>query len=182
MENRISRRSVLATPPLLAASTHSLLAAGKKPFFGLELYSVRTELAKDLPGTLRAVAKMGYECVEFFGPYADWKLDYAKEVRTILDDLNLKAISAHTGARYFTPDELSRVIDLNQAIGSSNIVMSSAGQVKTLDGWKEVAAKLSAADAKLKPPSWIGSDRMGKGQSGQDRLHAPEGLEGSAGP
>lgn len=151
MEQKLSRRGFLAASAAFTASTTTLLAAGKKPILGLELYSVRNELAKDLPGTLKAVAKMGYEGVEFFGPYADWKLDYAKEVRKMLDDLNMKALSAHTGAKYFTPEELARVIELNQAIGSKNIVMSSAGRVTTLDGWKEVAAKLAAADEKLKP-------------------------------
>ncbi|MEP7364006.1 MAG: sugar phosphate isomerase/epimerase [Acidobacteriota bacterium] len=151
MEHNFSRRGFLATSSAIAASASALLAAGKKPILGLELYSVRNELAKDLPGTLKAVAGMGYEAVEFFGPYADWKLDYAKEVRKILDDLKLKAMSAHTGAKYFTKDELSRVIELNQAIGSKNIIMSSAGGVKSLDGWKEVAGKLTAADEQLKP-------------------------------
>ena len=33
----------------------------------LQLYSVREEAAKDLPGVLTAVAKMGYEGVEFAG-------------------------------------------------------------------------------------------------------------------
>ena len=37
----------------------------KKYPIGLELYSVRGALAKDLPGTLREVAKLGYEAVEF---------------------------------------------------------------------------------------------------------------------
>jgi len=54
---------------------------------GLELYSVRDELAKDLPATVKAVAKMGYEVVEFFAPYYEWKLEYAKEVRKLMDDL-----------------------------------------------------------------------------------------------
>ncbi len=151
MEHTLSRRGFLAASPALAAMAPALLAADKKPTLGLELYSVRNELAKDLPGTLKAVAGMGYEAVEFFGSYADWKLDYAKEVRKILDDVKLKALSAHTGSKYFTKEELARVIELNQAIGSKNIIMSSAGGVKTLDGWKEVAGKLAAADEQLKP-------------------------------
>ena len=39
---------------------------------GLELYSVRDFLAKDLTGTVRAVAKLGYEVVEFYSPYLQW--------------------------------------------------------------------------------------------------------------
>lgn len=150
MKHILSRRGFLAAPAVLAAASSPLLAAGKKPVLGLELYSVRNELAKDLPDTLKAVARMGYEGVEFFGPYADWKLDYAKEVRKMLDDLKLKALSAHTGSKYFTPSELDRVAELNVAIGSKYVVMSSAGRVTSLDGWKEVGARLTAADEQLK--------------------------------
>ena len=35
---------------------------------GLELFSVRNELAEDVRGTIKAVAEMGYEGVEFAGP------------------------------------------------------------------------------------------------------------------
>jgi len=62
--NSISRRSFLA----LAGGAAFALAAHKVKSVpvGLELYSVRDELAKDLMGTVRAVAKMGYEVVEFY--------------------------------------------------------------------------------------------------------------------
>ena len=36
---------------------------------GLQLYSVRDEMAKDMEKTLAAVADMGYEYVEFAGYY-----------------------------------------------------------------------------------------------------------------
>ena len=35
----------------------------------LQLYSVREDCARDFPGTLEAVANMGYEGVEFAGYY-----------------------------------------------------------------------------------------------------------------
>ena len=57
---------------------------------GLELYSVRKDLEKDLMGTVRGVAKMGYQCVEFFAPYYAWTPDYAKQVRTELDGLGIR--------------------------------------------------------------------------------------------
>ena len=48
---------------------------------GLQLYSVRHDCQKDLPGTVEAVAKMGYQGVEFAGYY-----DYsAKDIRKMLD-------------------------------------------------------------------------------------------------
>src|ERR1700730_1917666 len=57
----------------------------KKHPIGLELYSVRTELARDLPNTLRNVAKIGYEVVEFYAPYYEWSLPYAKTVPSQMD-------------------------------------------------------------------------------------------------
>jgi hypothetical protein len=56
---------------------------------GLQLISVRDVLAKDLMGTIRAVAAMGYEVVEFYAPYAAWSPAQAKEVRATLDDLKI---------------------------------------------------------------------------------------------
>jgi len=38
---------------------------------GLELYSVRNELQRDPQTTVRTVAKMGYQSVEFYAPYFD---------------------------------------------------------------------------------------------------------------
>src|SRR5689334_16426736 len=50
-------------------------ASAPKPYpIGLELYSVRQELARDLPATLRAVSQMGYQVVEFYAPYLGWTI------------------------------------------------------------------------------------------------------------
>ena len=147
--NSISRRSFLA----LAGAAPFALAAHKSKGVpvGLELYSVRDELAKDLMGTVRAVAKMGYEVVEFFSPYYQWTPDYAKEVRKLLDDLKIRCLSTHNGANAFTPEGLQKAIELNQILGAKYVVMASAGRVEGIDGWKGVAERLTQASEKLKP-------------------------------
>lgn len=150
----LSRRSFLtlagAASASLAFGTIPAFAAKKLPI-GIELYAVRDELQKDLMGTVRAVAKLGYEVVEFYSPYTQWTTEYAKEVRKLLDELKIKCLSTHNGANVFTPENLSKAIELNQIIGSKTLVMASAGRVEGLDGWKGVAAKLTAAQEKLKP-------------------------------
>jgi len=144
----ISRRSFIA----LSSATIALAASSDKHVpVGLELYSVRDELAKDLMGTVRAVAKMGYEVVEFFSPYYSWTTDYAKEVRKLLDDLGIRCNSTHNGANAFTADGLPKAIDLNKILGAKFIVMASPGRVTGLDGWKGVADRLSLASDHLKP-------------------------------
>jgi sugar phosphate isomerase/epimerase len=151
----ISRRSFLtlsATASLAFTTQFSLSALARKRVpVGIELYSVRDELAKDLPGTVRAVAKMGYEVVEFFSPYYQWTTEYAKDVRRLLDELKIRCLSTHNSPNAFTPEGIQKAIDLNQILGSKTIVMASAGRVEGLDGWKTVAERLTQASEKLKP-------------------------------
>ena len=49
---------------------------------GLQLYSVRDDIAKDIDSTLGKVKEMGYDYVEFAGGYAE---KTAEEVRALLD-------------------------------------------------------------------------------------------------
>ena len=119
---------------------------------GLELYSVRDELAKDLMATVRAVAKMGYAEVEFYSPYYQWTPEYAKEVRKLLDELRIKCPSTHNSASALTAEGIQKAIDLNQILGSTSIIMASAGgRTAGVDGWKAIAERLTLASEKLKP-------------------------------
>ncbi len=146
----LSRRGfvagVAAAVPLLSRAA----PGGKHIPVGLELYSVRSELKSDEPGTLQKVAKMGYECVEFYAPYAEWTPEHAREIRKQLDDLGIKCYSTHNGIASFSADGLSKAIELNKIIGSKYIVLGNAGNVNTADGWKAVAEKLDSGNARMK--------------------------------
>ena len=113
---------------------------------GLELYSVRTELGHDLPKTLTAVSKMGYEAVEFYAPYAIWSIPQAKDIKSLMDDLGLRCYSTHNnGVPTFTPgDAMAKAIELNQILGSRLLVLASAPAMG-VDGWKELCGKLTTA-------------------------------------
>jgi sugar phosphate isomerase/epimerase len=147
---KLSRRDLFASAAL-GPLAYRLSAANRAIPIGLELYSVRDELVKDLPGTVTKVARMGYKVVEFYSPYYDWTLDYAKDVRKLMNDLGIECRSTHNGSKSFSAEGIQKAIDLNQTIGSKYIVMASPGSVKDLDGWKRVAEQLSAAADRLKP-------------------------------
>jgi sugar phosphate isomerase/epimerase len=162
----LSRRSFFAASGIIsaafAAGSGGAVAADsaaasssdpKKVKIGLELYSVRGEMGKDLPKTLNEVAKMGYEVVEFFSPYYGWKPAYAKEVRSQLDDLGMRCLSTHNGFDSFTAGEkMARAIELNQILGCRYIVLASApAHANTVDGWKGLCERISAAVEELKP-------------------------------
>lgn len=149
----LTRRSFLALAGAVPLATLSpAFAQGPRPAVGLELYSVRGELMKDLIGTVRAVAKMGYEVVEFYSPYYNWTAEYAKEVRRLLDDLGIRCPSTHNSAAALTAEGLPKAIELNQILGSRYIVMASPPRITNgLDGWKALAGTLTEAAEQLQP-------------------------------
>ena len=149
----ISRRRFLAVAGAAPLAVSALAARQMKNVpVGLELYSVRDELMKDLMGTVSAVGKMGYLVVEFYAPYFNWTTQQAKDVRKLLDDLGVKCRSTHNNGPSFTPDGLQKAIELNQIIGSQYVIMASSS-VRTTgsDSWKQVADQLNTAYDKLKP-------------------------------
>jgi sugar phosphate isomerase/epimerase len=160
----LSRRTFLALSGAVPAALAAQVSVGsatpepavegtRRPLIGLELYSVRGELARDLPNTLKTVAKLGYEVVEFYSPYFKWALPYAKEVRAQMDDLGLRCYSTHNGFESFTPGEnLAHAIELNQILGTRYVILASApGTVKGVDGWKKLCDQLTTAVEQLKP-------------------------------
>jgi sugar phosphate isomerase/epimerase len=113
----------------------------------LQLYSVREDCARDLPGTLAAVAKMGYEGVEFAGYHGR----SAQELRQMLDDLGLKVAGTHIGLETLLGDQLERTVEFNQVLGNRFLIVpglaeeyrsSRAAWLNTARLFNEIAEKL----------------------------------------
>ena len=97
---KISRQAFLRRAGALALTAplaSQIDVFGKAPKnIGLQLYTLRDQLPKDLEGTLKKVAELGYTEVETFG-YSDGKFfgKSAKDFRALLSSLGLKAVSGH---------------------------------------------------------------------------------------
>jgi len=90
---------------------------------GLQLYTLRDELAEDAASVLRKVAEMGYEGVEFAGYY-----DFSpKQLQTLLADLSLKAIGSHVNMDRLK-NHLEEEIAMNVAIGSRYVILPGLNQ------------------------------------------------------
>jgi sugar phosphate isomerase/epimerase len=156
-----SRRDFLATTIATAAATSLPFAANANPAskipVGLEMYSVRETMAKDLNGTVRAVAAAGYQGLEFYAPYNDWTPVQAKEMRKLLDDLGIRCFSTHNDSGFFAPEKIGHARELNLILGSKYMVMASSHEGATVDAWKKVADTLNIASDKL------ASDHLGVG-------------------
>ena len=146
----LSRRSFLAMSATLPWAFKSAAADRSIPV-GLELYSVRDALKQDPEGTVRAVAQMGYQAVEFYAPYFDWTDTQAKQLRKLLDDLGVRCYSTHNNADYFLPKNINHARDLNVILGCKYVVLAWSDPKTGPDGWKAVADQLNSAAETLEP-------------------------------
>src|SRR5262245_58759450 len=89
----------------------------------LELYTLREQASQDYVGVLRETAASGYDAIEFAG-YGGFS---APELRQIIDDLGLHAISSHVGFKRFQ-DEPERVIEELQVLGANYAVVPGLPQ------------------------------------------------------
>jgi sugar phosphate isomerase/epimerase len=149
-----SRRSFLAISAALPWAFRGL-ASGTTPSgnipIGLELYSVRDALKKDPESTIRAVAQMGYQVVEFYAPYFEWTDVQAKQMRKLMDDLGIRCNSTHNDEDFFSDKKIGHARDLNHILGAKYMVQAWSDPKPDLNGWKTLADNLNAAAAKLEP-------------------------------
>ncbi len=90
----------VSSPAVAADVASGQKSSGFTGKLGLQLYSLRAQLAKDVPGTLDKVHDMGFKYVETAGMYG---LSPAK-FKTELDAHGLKVVSAHFGFEKFRDD------------------------------------------------------------------------------
>lgn len=83
----------------------------------VQMYTLREESEKDFAGTLKKVAELGFDGVEFAG-YGGLS---AKEVKTLLDELGLRAAASHVPLEQLET-KLSQVIEDMKILGSKYIV------------------------------------------------------------
>lgn len=114
----------------------------------IQLYSVHTETEKDFKGTVKKVADIGFQGVEFAG-YGGLS---AGEMAAFLKENNLYSVGAHVGAERLKEDFLEEFA-YHKTIGSKYIICPYAS-METLEEIKELAETLNHA-AKLAAGSGI---------------------------
>src|SRR5215213_10540205 len=102
-----------ASIPALAADIASGdRSAGFEGKLGLQLYSLRAQFAKDVPGTLEKVHDMGFTNIETAGTYGLSPEKFAAELKSH----GLRAISGHFPFERFR-DEIDGIIRDAKALG-----------------------------------------------------------------
>ena len=137
----IRRREFLKTglgaAGLLCASASSsmVLAAERQrrgPRIGIQLYCVRGEFEKDVPGTIKKLAELGYEGVEFYGyggtenVHGDWS---AEKLRALLDENHIQCCGMHMSVDALLGDAFERTIKNNEILGNRFLIVAAANNL-----------------------------------------------------
>jgi sugar phosphate isomerase/epimerase len=123
---------------------------------GIQLYSVRQQMAQDFEGTLAAVREAGYLEVES----ATLPKKPAAEIRRALDQAGLKCVSSHRSFVDVTRD-LDATTEFEKTVGVSYIICPGPGRRNTpvsgqkagpftIDDWKYNAEEFNKTGEKLK--------------------------------
>lgn len=129
------------------SATTATAGTAKLEIIGLQLYTVRTEMQKDVAATLERVSRIGFREVEFAGYF-----DRAPaEIRALLDANRLTAPAAHVDLKTMLTDT-ARVIDQAKTIGHRLLIVPwLAPEVrKSLDDYKRHAASFNTIGESLR--------------------------------
>jgi sugar phosphate isomerase/epimerase len=150
----VTRRDFLKKAGMAAAATAifpsmKLNAAVKKT--GLILYTVRQDMDKDIDGTLKALAEMGYNWIEAAN-YSNglfYKLK-PSEFRKKVESFGMKFISSHNGGLNLS--NIDKVVADCSEAGLKYVVLPSlpGDWGKSLDGYKQAADFFNLAGEKCK--------------------------------
>lgn len=143
-----------------STATSSIISEPSVKEFGLQLWTVKEDLAKDTKGVLKSLASYGYKQIESFqgdkGVF--WGMT-AKDFKSYMDELGMTIVSTHCNPDYTmkkeTEKEFGKLIDDAASIGMKYLINPFLGSLKTADEWKKAAEGLNrqgemAAKAGLK--------------------------------
>lgn len=108
--------------------------------FGIQLYSVRDDLAKDPKGVLKQLSSYGYKQVESFegGKGMFWGMSNT-EFKSYMDELGMKIISSHCD---ISKDFEKKAADA-AAIGMKYLICPYKGPQKDIDAFKKFAEEFN---------------------------------------
>lgn len=116
---------------------------------GFQLYTVRGEFARDVPGTLRQLGKMGYEGVEFWayaGTPKVFQQYSAQDLRPMLDDAGLKCCGMHLELKALNPEHIAQTIESSRILGGEYLNVAAAQEkMRSIASIEDLAKQLNDA-------------------------------------
>jgi len=115
---------------------------GKLPSFGVQLYSVKEDMALDPKGTIRKMAEDGYDYIESFeGKQGMFWGMTNREFKQYCDSLHLQVLASHCDE---TKDIERKAAEAGQ-IGMKYLISAWKGPQKSIDDFKRIAEGFNKA-------------------------------------
>ena len=133
----------------LAPSVFATTQSKKRITLGIQLWSIRNDVSRDIDGALKWCADNGFEGVEFAG-YKKYDKD-PKGLKRKLDSLGLQAAGTHIPAKKFEGAELRKTIEFHDIIGCKLLIVPGDGRFSKPEPSKQYAELMNKAAKGLKP-------------------------------
>ncbi|MBP1989112.1 sugar phosphate isomerase/epimerase family protein [Paenibacillus eucommiae] len=106
---------------------------------GVQLYTLRDEMAADMEGTLRKVAGIGYKGLEFAGYFGR----EAEALKLLLDELGLETIGSHVSIERLRSN-LQGEIDYLKTLGGKYLICPGifSDERSDAESWKRIFVEL----------------------------------------
>lgn len=165
---KMNRRNFIGSTAKAVAGTYafsqlSFLLQSFKPLadlpFGFQTWTVKEMLSKDMSGTFKLMADMGYRYTEMCSPKGYANIGFGSfvnlkpgEIKKVINDAGLECPSCHFGFGEFAPEKIDEGIEFAKGLGLSQMVCSTFWLPKTatISDYHAAADKLNKAAEKIK--------------------------------
>ncbi len=135
---------------VLLSMSAFIAQAGPAPQFSVQLWSVKDAVEKDFKGTLKSLADMGFDGVEFAGNYGGMENDPAA-LKAFMEKVGLKSAGAHVHFPAFEDDQIDATLTLHKTLGTPFLIIPMDGRAWDPEGVKALVADLNRVSALLAP-------------------------------
>lgn len=115
-----------------------------KTEYGIQMYSLRDITEGSMRDALESVSKLGYKYIEFAGFFGN----PAEDIKSWLDEFDLKCSGTHTGITEIEPENIDKTIEYHKAIGCTTLIVPGCDW-STADKAEAVINTLNFAQKKL---------------------------------
>lgn len=120
------------------------------PRLSVQLWSVKADLKQDFAGTLKQLAVMGFDAVEFAGDFGPFD-DDPNGLRQLLQQLGLQVSGAHVGFADFSAAQFHRSVAFHRALKTPVLIIPADERAFDATRVDELVAELTDLSKRLQP-------------------------------
>jgi len=109
---------------------------------GVQLYMLRSEMRRDPEATIRRIATLGFNDIEWWGNWSRTPV----ALRGLLDANGLTSTAAHIDPSELAPERLPALLERAGTMGHNTLIVAwTPPAERTADGWMRLARRLNEA-------------------------------------